>query len=178
MFNRTGFNRTKFNTSATEKRISLKDSEIIITAQVSGSVERIGRLLEASIVETTEARASKELRAEISTSEIILISTGRAGIEKRGNPNISNIILSSVVEAYVLGEANINLSGLILKPGDKLTINTCDMTITLNDLNAVEYLSIDSDFFKLLKGENTIEYIDDNIQRSINFDVIWKDKHY
>ena len=74
------------------------------------------------------------------------------------------------------GESVITLEGITLKPGDELIINTCDMTVTINGQNAMEYFSNDSDFFTLLNGLNTLIYNDSNSSRNISFDVIWKDR--
>ena len=65
---------------------------------------------------------------------------------------------------------------LVLCPGDELVINTCDLTVTLNGLNAMEYFAADSEFITLLNGKNIIEYNDESGTRNISFDIIWKDR--
>jgi hypothetical protein len=63
-----------------------------------------------------------------------------------------------------------------LRPGDELVINTCDLTVTLNGENAMEYFAADAEFITLLNGGNTIEYNDESGAREISFDIIWKDR--
>ena len=74
------------------------------------------------------------------------------------------------------GEQMMRFEDLALRPGDELVINTCDLTVTLNGQNAMEYFAADSEFITLLNGENIIEYSDESGDRKISFDIIWKDR--
>jgi hypothetical protein len=74
------------------------------------------------------------------------------------------------------GEQVMRFEDLVLCPGDELVINTCDLTVTLNGLNAMEYFAADSEFITLLNGKNIIEYNDESGTRNISFDIIWKDR--
>jgi phage-related protein len=84
--------------------------------------------------------------------------------------------LRTAADQSIQGEAVIDLTGLVLAPGDELTINTEDMTVTLDGQNGMDYFSLDSEFFTLLSGLNTLVFTDGETTRTIAFDIIWKDR--
>lgn len=69
----------------------------------------------------------------------------------------------------------LNLPNITLKPGQKLVINTKEMTVTIDGENAIYLLDSDSDFFSLMPGENVITYVDGSDDRTALLRTIWKD---
>ncbi len=175
MFNRQPYNRGKFNTPSTQ---SIGNNGIAVMLLGVNSVQ-------PSVIISTSGVANLSLKQETdatvlrysSGSSQIILNTQAEGtkvfIVEGGT---SNIRMHTEANQVLAGESVISLEGIILKPGDELVINTCDMTVTINGQNAMEYFSNESEFFTLLNGINTLVYSDSNGARNISFDVIWKDR--
>lgn len=86
------------------------------------------------------------------------------------------LVMLTQATQQLSGEQVMRFEDLVLRPGDELVINTCDLTVTLNGENAMEFFSADSEFITLLNGENVIEYNDESGTRNVSFDIIWKDR--
>jgi len=108
--------------------------------------------------------------------------TANARVIKDGGVGLSTMNMTTFGDQLIQGEAVINLrddqtgTWLILAPGGELIIDTEEMTVTVNSENGMEYFSMDSDFFKLLSGENIIVYSDASDTRDVLVDIIWKDR--
>lgn len=61
------------------------------------------------------------------------------------------------------------------KPGDRLVIDSRNLTVRLNGQNALRMLQ--GDFFDLNTGTNVITYSDDQISRNIRIRVTHRDKY-
>ncbi len=174
MFNRQPFNRGKFNISTSAAGNSGLALMLLGVNSVQPSVIiSTSGVANLSLKQETDATV---LRYSSGTSQIILntqIEVTKVFIVEGGT---SNIRMKTAANQVLAGESVISLEGIILKPGDELVINTCDMTVTLNGQNAMEYFSDDSEFFNLLNGINTIIYNDGNDERDVSFDIIWKDR--
>lgn len=175
MFNRQPYNRGKFNVSSVTAtggegigELSLLAPSVFahrtIYAPLSTAGMSIGMLADGTI--------SKFASAE-STIEILADADGT--INKYADTT-SDLEIGSEANAIVAGESLLRLVGINLKPNDELVINTCDMTVTINGQNGMRYLTVDSDFFSLLQGANTIIYSDNVSSRNIYLDLIWKDR--
>jgi hypothetical protein len=175
MFNRQPYNRGKFNVQTAQ---SIGNNGLALMLLGVNSVQ-------PSVIISTSGFANLSLKQETdatvlrysSGSSQIILNTQVEGtkvfIVEGGT---SNIRMYTEANQMLGGESVISLEGMTLKPGDELIINTCDMTVTINGQNAMEYFSNDSDFFTLLNGLNTLIYNDSNSSRNISFDVIWKDR--
>lgn len=175
MFNRQPFNRGKFNIQTTQ---SIGNSGIALMVMGANSIQA-NRIINASGIASMYMKDSvKGTNVKFSKGEtsLILNTLGSGTKNFIVASDISSMVLSAEANQVLAGEQEINLNGIILKPGDELVINTCDMTVTINGQNAMEYFSNDSDFFTLLNGTNTLVYSDSNTSRNISFDVIWKDR--
>lgn len=75
---------------------------------------------------------------------------------------------------YGLNVDFIKLDGLTLVAGDELIIDTDNMTVTLNGVNVIQYVTDDSTFFPI-HAEDQIE-ISGNGQAA--FVVQWKDRWF
>ena len=175
MFNRQPFNRGKFNTPIAQ---SIGNNGLALmllganSAQPSVIISTSG-FANLSLKQETDATV---LRYSSGSSQIILntqVEGTKVFIVEGGT---SNIRMYTEANQVLAGESVISLEGITLKPGDELIINTCDMTVTINGQNAMEYFSNESEFFTLLNGINTLVYSDSNSNRKISFDIIWKDR--
>lgn len=175
MFNRQPYNRGKFNVQTTQSKgnnglalmllgVNLAQPSVIISTSGFANL---------SLKQETDATV---LRYSSGSSQIILNTQAEGTKVFIVEGGTSNIRMEAEANQVLAGESVISLEGIILKPGDELIINTCDMTVTINGQNAMEYFSNDSDFFTLLNGINTLVYNDSNGARNISFDVIWKDR--
>lgn len=170
-YNRSGFNRSSVVTTNATGFASLKlradpvfanrtISAVAIPARLSLSGTAI-----ATVVKSASGNAAMKVNAlAMSTRALYAL------------PGAATMALKAAAEQSVQGESVIDLQGLVLEPGDEMVINTEDMTVTINGQNAMDYFTMDSEFFALLNGENTIVYADENVSRTANLDIIWKDR--
>lgn len=169
-FNRSAFNRPAKTSSSTTGLSLIKFSgSLNLNRTVSIPVSQSGIKISANLVPTVGKSISGK-------SEIRLLSLANATKVLDAGVGLSTIVLSASVVQSVQGEAVIALEGLSLEPGDELIINTIELTVMVNGQNGAQYFSADSEFFTLLNGVNTIIYSDTEISRTINLDVIWKDR--
>lgn len=175
--NRSPFNRTGFNQSGQAENtgnsglalLKLSTSPIFMNRDIKIVSTASSMELKTEAVANTTKRVS-------GTAIMKLTTSGEQTKTIFADLSTAVMVLSASAKHTSFGESVITLTGLTLKPGDKLVINTCDMTVTLNGHNGMRYFSSDSEFFKLLSGANEIVYSDGSDSRSINIDVIWKDR--
>lgn len=174
MFNRSQFNRSKFNVTSS-RRGSITGTSIMsfktYPAQATRIIEASGycRLIMntfADVYTTVYNSGSSEMKMSTKATPIVI---------KTGLPEPATLIMSSYANQTLAGESSVIFKGLELKPGDELVINTCEMTVTINGQNAMEFVSADAEFFSLLKGINEIIYSDASKSRKISLDILWKD---
>lgn len=175
MFNRQPFNRGKFNTSSIQSLgangiglmvMGFKPTQARRSISASGRSDLVmNGLIKGTNVKYNKGITDLYLGGSINATKVFITDTETA-----------NMLMTTLGNQSLTGESNIDLTGIVLKPGDELVINTCDMTVTINGQNAMEFFGSDSDFFTLLNGLNTLEYRDSNSTRNISFDVIWKDR--
>lgn len=175
MFNRQPFNRGKFNVpsaaiSSNSGIALLKlgtipvDVQRTISANGQASMKLSG-LSDGTIVRYAAGSCLFTLGSFANGTKVFIVATEDATL----------VMLTQAVH-QLSGEQVMRFEDLVLQPGDELLINTCDLTVTLNGQNAMEYFAADSEFITLLNGENTIEYNDESESREISFDIIWKDR--
>ncbi len=175
MFNRQPFNRGKFNVpsaaiSSNSGIALLKlgtipvDVQRTISANGQASMKLSG-LSDGTIVRYAAGSCLFTLGSYADGTKVFIVEAEDAAL----------VMLTQATQ-QLSGEQVMRFEDLVLKPGDELVINTCDLTVTLNGLNAMEYFAADSDFITLLNGENTIEYNDESGDRKISFYIIWKDR--
>jgi hypothetical protein len=175
MFNRQPYNRGKFNISSVTAtggegigNLSLEAPPVLanrtISAPLSTADMSIGMFADGTITKFANADSTLEI-----------LSSGNGTIVKF-NDGFADLEIGAEANAIVAGESLIRLLNINLKPNDELIINTCDMTVTINGQNGMRFFSVDSDFFSLLQGANTIIYSDNASSRNIYLDLIWKDR--
>jgi len=175
MFNRQPFNRGKFNVpsaaiSSNSGIALLKlgtipvDVQRTISANGQASMKLSG-LSDGTIVRYAAGSCLFTLGSYADGTKVFIVEAEDAAL----------VMLTQATQ-QLSGEQVMRFEDLVLKPGDELVINTCDLTVTLNGQNAMEYFAADSEFITLLNGENTIEYNDESESREISFDIIWKDR--
>jgi len=175
MFNRQPYNRGKFNapltvTSSNSGIALLKLGTIPVDVQrtisASGQASmKLGSLTDGTIIKYSTASAVLTMSGVADGTKVFIVSTGTAAL-----------VIMTQATHQLSGEQVMRFEDLVLCPGDELVINTCDLTVTLNGLNAMEYFAADSEFITLLNGKNIIEYNDESTSRDISFDIIWKDR--
>lgn len=175
MFNRQPYNRGKFNVPS----VTISSNNGIALLKLGVVPVSAQRTISAS------GQASMKLSG-LSDGTIVRYAAGSCLFTLGGYADGTKVFIVEAEDAalVMLTQATPQLSGeqvmrfedLVLRPGDELIINTCDMTVTINGQNAMEYFSNESDFFTLLNGLNSLIYNDDSNSRNISFDVIWKDR--
>lgn len=175
MFNRQPYNRGKFNAPS----VAISSNSGIALLKLGTMPVDVQRTISAS------GQTSMKLNG-FSDGTIVRYAAGSCLFALGSFANGTKVFIVEAEGAalVMLTQATHQLSGeqmmrfedLALRPGDELVINTCDLTVTLNGQNAMEYFAADSEFITLLNGENTIEYNDESGDRKISFDIIWKDR--
>lgn len=175
MFNRQPYNRGKFNVpsaaiSSNSGIALLKLEAVPVSAQrtisASGQASlKLGSLADGTIIKYSTASAVLTMSGVADGTKVFIVSAGTAAL-----------VIMTQANQQLSGEQVMRFEDLVLCPGDELVINTCDLTVTLNGLNAMEYFAADSEFITLLNGKNIIEYNDESGTRNISFDIIWKDR--
>lgn len=175
MFNRQPFNRGKFNTSSVQS-LGANGIGLMVMSAIPTPGSRIINANGKSALVMNGSTKGTNVKYNKGDASILSGSNVNGTKVFIADTEIADMLMTTKADQVLSGESNIDLTGIILKPGDELVINTCDMTVTINGQNAMEYFSSDSDFFTLLNGLNTLEYRDSNSMRNISFDVIWKDR--
>ena len=105
------------------------------------------------------------------------LNTNSNATLKLFNINIltSDIELQAEALGSNIGEEFIALEDIRLRPGEEMVINTCDLTATINGENAISSLTVGSDFFDFLAGENDVIISGEN-SNGLTVDVYWKDR--
>ena len=175
MFNRQPYNRGKFNVQTAQ---SIGNNGIAVMMMKANSIlaSKIISAIGTSDLSMRDDVKGTIVKYNTGTSEILSGSQGEGTKVFIVEGGTSNIRMETAANQVLAGESVISLEGITLKPGDELIINTCDMTVTINGQNAMEFFSNESEFFALLNGLNTLIYNDSNSSRNISFDVIWKDR--
>ena len=175
-FNRSGFNRTtKSNTGISGISLLKMSGSAVPNRDISALATKSALILNDSANATN-------VKAKTGLAALVLRGTGNGLLKINAGTILAKMIMATSADTIILGEAVINLrddqtnTWLILAPGDELIINTDEMTVTINGQNGMRYFSMDSDFFKLLSGENKIVYSDCSGSRDVLVDIIWKDR--
>lgn len=176
MFNRQPFNRGKFNVPSSTSsgnsglgQMTMSVMPVLVEKLISAN--GTSSMLMKEITDGTNNKFSQGI------SNMILDTKGIGTKEFIVSSETSNMKMATEGSQSLAGESIIMLEGINLQPGDEIIINSCDMTITVNGQNAMEYFSSESEFFNLLNGLNKLIYSDkNNGDREMSFDVIWKDK--
>lgn len=175
MFNRQPYNRGKFNRASGQTTGASGISLLKLGVNTVAAMRTIAAS-GISNLSLKQQSVGTVVKYSVAAAALSLKTTGKGIKEFLVTVNPAGLVMKSAASQTLSGEASINLQGIVLAHGDELVINTCDMTITLNGENAMEYMTSTSEFFNLLTGLNTIEYSDGSEARTINFDVIWKDR--
>lgn len=175
MFNRQPYNRGKFNVPSA----AISSNSGIALLKLGTIPVDVQRTISAS------GQASMKLSG-LSDGAIVRYAAGSCLFTLGSFANGTKVFIVEAEDATLVmltqavhqlsGEQIMRFEELVLRPGDELVINTCDLTVTLNGENAMEYFAADAEFITLLNGENTIEYNDKSESREISFDIIWKDR--
>ncbi len=175
MFNRQPYNRGKFNVpsvaiSSNNGTALLKLDVVPVSAQrtisASGKASmKLSGLSDGAIVRYAAGSCLFTLSSYADGTKVFIVEAEDAAL-----------VMMTQATQQLSGEQVMRFEDLVLRPGDELVINTCDLTVTLNGENAMEFFTADSEFITLLNSENTIEYNDESESREISFDIIWKDR--
>lgn len=175
MFNRQPYNRGKFNVPSAAVSsnsgialLKLGTTPVNVQRTISAAGQatlQMNGIIDGTVVRYATAIGQVILGSFANGTKVFIMDAGTA-----------SLVLLTQANQQLSGEQTMRLEGLVLQPGDELVINTCDMTVTLNGQNAMEFFTADSEFITLLHGLNTIEYNDESGSRNISFDILWKDR--
>jgi hypothetical protein len=175
MFNKSGYNRGKFNRVSDAASDDIF-TELFIGVSVIAAISRIRRS-EADADMSLAANAKPTLVRPIKDLGVVfsLGAIARAIKKTSAKPEIAAVNLEVQATYYAYGTEEMSFPGLALRPGDELVIDTDLMTVTLNGVNIVHYASMDSKFIQLLAGSNTLVWQDaSGASRQASVRVEWK----
>lgn len=175
MFNRQPYNRGKFNVPSTQA-VGNSGIALMVMGANPISASRIISAIGSASMQLDDVTVGTNIKYNNGITGLVMDSHADGTKTFVASSDVSTLVMGTQASQVLSGEEVIVLEGLTLKPGDELIINTCDMTVTLNGQNAMQYFSNDSSFFTLLSGLNTVEYNDGSASRNIMFDIIWKDR--
>ena len=152
MFGSTAFNRGAFNRSTGSEDFvwvgsaaaaAASDAILTITNHAGGRADAI-------------ASATAAINAEYSVAGV---AAGEAGTDadqirrRYMSAQADAIGTASAGGLYLLGTETLRLEGITLQAGDDVEIDTERMTLLINGANGIPYLTDDSTFFMLSKGD-------------------------
>ena len=176
MFNRSFFTRLLFNRAgSTEPTVVTWNSKVLAEGHTSVTYER-RRQFNASVQAETPDYVFYLPRVEYVASAVMAESSADFWYI-RERPFEGSALAESYASApnlYGLNVDFIKLEGLTLLAGDELIIDTDNMTVTLNGVNVIQYVSDDSTFFPI-HAEDEIEV---NGSGQAGLVVQWKDRWY
>jgi hypothetical protein len=172
MFNRHGYNLSKFNAGTGQGGASAAGIFSLAAAGKGGRIRRSSGVCALSLGVSGKPTGVKFARAALS------LSLGVSGKPtRRVSPAASPAFFSLGAQAnyYAYGTEEIAFDGLVLRSGDELVIDTDLMTVTLNGVNIARYVRMNSQFINLLAGSNILVYQDKSgATRTANVRVEWK----
>jgi hypothetical protein len=174
MFNRQPFNIGSFNTTASTTSLYVSGTAALaMTATTALAAIYKGKGSGFIELGATGKLANKIEMPAADPADIVMTSRGNLKHIKKMTGQADMELLASSAGYLTLEGAEIQLSGLVLKPGDELIIDTDNMTITLNGINVLSYITDASSFFAILPGLNTL-----TVEAGTNteFKVLWKDR--
>jgi len=195
MFNRQPFNRGKFNRSA------VAANSVLLYGDAGLELEAAGKL---NVSNTFKGNAALELSAtgKVTYSanlkgyaDLFLFAGGQVTRSRtfEGYADLNLTADGNLIRARIIsGDAllmltvdnegfntfryeQISLPGLVVRQGDELIIDMENMTITMNGVNVMRFLSRDSEFFRLNPGNNEITYESTVAAGRVDLRILWKD---
>lgn len=174
MFNRQPFNLGSFNTTASTTSLYMSGTAAL-SMGASVEIDAIYRVKGTANIEFGLAGsvANRVIMPEGEESSLVLGSSGELTRIKKLSGQADMVITASSAGYLTLEGEEIELDGLVIEPGDELIIDTDNMTITLNGINVLSYITDSSSFFTILPGTNTLTV---EAGTDAEFKVLWKDR--
>jgi len=174
MFNRQPFNLGSFNTTVSTTSLYVSGTAAL-TMGASVDLDAIYRAKGAANIEfgADGSVANRVIIPEGESSDMLIETTGKLTHKKKMDGQ-ADITLTAGSAGYLTLEGEeIELASLVLEPNDELIIDTDNMTITLNGINVLGYISDASSFFTILPGTNTLT-VEGGASAEVK--VLWKDR--
>jgi len=152
-------------------------SEAEITIETDGESTRWIYAVPANapVAIKVEGQGARAIFAESKPVQIVIRSNGEPARKFFAKSPASNISVDARGSAEIYGYSVISLPGLVLPPGGEITIDTGEMTVTMNGVDVTRFFSADSEFFRLKPGDNLVIYKDGVVNRNIYYIIMWKD---
>jgi hypothetical protein len=174
MFNRSGYNKINFNRVGSDAIGNISASAFLSFSATC----KIGRIRKVSAV----AGVSFGGGAALTRTFAVYLAPAEISIGALAAPQkrmfvqaFANVDLGAQATYYAYGVEEMSLPGLVMRPGDELVIDTDLMIVTLNGVNVARYVSMNSQFIRLLASGNTLIYQDASGQtRKATVRVEWK----
>lgn len=172
MFNRTPYNRTRYNRKA--NFVFEWTANVTAEAGSSGNILII-RYLAAEVDAVAEASG-------VVVRVVLPEGIAAEGVSEALGDYIRTRFFEGTAEAVAealgeslstYGQEVMVIEGVNMNPGDELIIDTEHMTVTLNGVNIVDRVKDDSIFFKLKSGVNNIVVEGGTVA---DIKILWKDR--
>lgn len=176
MFNRSGFNRLKFNASSPD--INSLSGDISIALNMTGQIfigSGFSGVMDIDVDISGQIEKSVNFFGDIDVDIDITSGQTQRIMNFSGDMDIDIDITSKGINTFEVDY--LLFPGLVLAPGDVLEIDTDSMTAVLNGQNVNKLISDDSEFFKLNPGENTIAYESGTVDNEAEVRILWKNMY-
>lgn len=178
MYNRTGFNRSRYNRAASTSQYRaapVVGIGIISTPPLGGTIPL--RLVQ--VVGAGEMHGEYTILIRLGTMEVngegsatVLVAI----VTNLGLSPVSGIGIVAAPRVILYLSTDIALGDMILAPGDVLEIDTDSITVTRNGISVIQYWVTGSTPFQLAAGDNVITYHDESPGRSATVAIVWKNR--
>lgn len=177
MFNRGQYNNLNYNRGSTlTSPISAYAGMVMKTSKANHTIHKYdyasSNMAMKSMANGTIEKTASETLANMKLNTPIINPL----VGKYGGTSLAAMIMKATADHILSGEEIIALDGIILRVGEELEIDTCNMTITINGVNAMKYLEDKSKFFELNQGLNEVIYTDQSEGNQKVIDVLYKDR--
>lgn len=172
----TKFNVGKFNVKSSSVFSVTGIADITLESNVSAVlVEKYIDASESNITIDSNLIYHVEIEGIEGTTGLEFDTYGLGANLVYGDKATGSIELDSHAVGSLLGEDYVEITGLTLRPGQKVEIDMCNLTVTVNGDNAMHLMSADGDFFDFLIGDNDID-IEAAGAGNVQVDTYWKDR--
>ena len=170
------FNRGSFNRKHSQSTTITATALVELGSEIRGvSIAQYASDLEAELELTAQSLSTLRKHSK-GDAEFMLGANSDSTIKMFNIGKLdSEMEITADALGSTLGEEFIALEGIVLRPNEELVINTCDLTATINGENAISSLTVGSDFFDFLSGDNDVIISGEN-SRGMTVDVYWKDR--
>lgn len=170
------FNRGKFNVKAYKSNTVTASTGMVYESELTGYLlERYTDPVTATVIYGTALKGIVGKNAVPFPLDMEFTSYALASNLIYSEPGSSDVLYTADAIGAMLGEEYLEINNIKLPPGAEIEIDMCELTVTVNGENAMDFLSDECDFFHLLPGVNEVNIVARG-SNSMEIRTYWKDR--